>query len=107
MFLKYAHGFIAFPGGYGTMDEFFESLVLIQTLRQAFFPVILMGSEYWEGLLEWMKRQMLEKHNFIGAKDMNVFTVVDEPKQAANIIVEFRNSKGRSGLSLPSGMKKT
>jgi uncharacterized protein (TIGR00730 family) len=51
MFLKYAHGFVVFPGGYGTMDEFAESIVLIQTLRQASFPVILMGSEYWKGLI--------------------------------------------------------
>ncbi|GAJ23960.1 unnamed protein product, partial [marine sediment metagenome] len=62
MFLKYAHGFIVFPGGYGTMDEFFESLVLIQTLKQASFPVILMGSNYWEGLTEWMKQKMLKEH---------------------------------------------
>ncbi len=54
MFLKYAHGFVVFPGGYGTMDEFFESLVLIQTLKQAFFPVVLMGSDYWDGLTKWM-----------------------------------------------------
>ena len=52
MFLKYAHGFIVFPGGFGTMDEFFESLVLIQTLKQASFPVILMGTEYWGGLMD-------------------------------------------------------
>ena len=59
MFLKYANGFIAFPGGYGTMDEFFEAAVLIQTLRQAHFPVILMVSDYWNGLIDWMKRKML------------------------------------------------
>jgi uncharacterized protein (TIGR00730 family) len=59
MFLKYAHGFVVFPGGFGTMDEFFESLVLIQTLKQASFPVILMGSSYWSGLVNWMKEEML------------------------------------------------
>ncbi|MCX5637270.1 MAG: TIGR00730 family Rossman fold protein, partial [Planctomycetota bacterium] len=60
MFLKYAHGFIAFPGGYGTMDEFSEALVLIQTLKQASFPVILMCSDYWNGLIAWMKEKMLK-----------------------------------------------
>jgi len=107
MFLKYAHGFIVFPGGYGTMDEFFESLVLIQTLKQASFPVILMGSEYWEGLIEWMKDKMLKEHNYIAPDDLNVFTVVDDPSAAAKIIVDFKEGQGRFGIELPAGMKKT
>ena len=107
MFLKYAHGFIVFPGGYGTMDEFFESLVLIQTLKQASFPVILMGSHYWEGLTDWMKQKMLEEYEFIAPEDMNVFTVVDEPNVAAEIIVDFREAQGRFGIELPAGMKKS
>jgi len=106
MFLKYAHGFIVFPGGYGTMDEFFESLVLIQTLKQASFPVILMGSDYWKGLVDWMKETMLSEHNYIAPEDMGVFTVVDEPEAATKIIVDFREAKGRGGLDLPSGMRK-
>jgi len=107
MFLKYAHGFIVFPGGYGTMDEFFESLVLIQTLRQASFPVILMGSEYWEGLVRWLEEKMLKKHGYISPGDLNVFTVVDEPDEAVKIIVRFKEGPGRSGLDLPPGMKKS
>lgn len=106
MFLKYAHGFIVFPGGYGTMDEFFESLVLIQTLKQVSFPVILMGSEYWSGLIKWMKESMLTEHNFIAPEDMDVFTVVDEPQAAIKIIVDFKKAEGRGGLDVPSGMKK-
>ena len=106
MFLKYAHGFIVLPGGYGTMDEFFESLVLIQTLKQASFPVILMGSDYWAGLLDWMKEKMLSEYHYISPEDMDVFTVVDEPKAAAKIIVDFKEAKGRVGIDLPSGMKK-
>jgi len=106
MFLKYAHGFIVFPGGFGTMDEFFESLVLIQTLKQASFPVILMVSNYWEGLTEWMKQKMLEEHGFIAPDDLNVFTVVDDPHAAAEIIVDFREAQGRFGIELPAGMKK-
>jgi hypothetical protein len=106
MFLKYAHGFIAFPGGYGTMDEFFESLALIQTLKQASFPVILMGSDYWAGLINWMKEKMLKQHNHISPQDMNVFTVLDEPKEAVKVIVDFKEAKGRVGIELPTGMKK-
>lgn len=106
MFLKYAHGFIVFPGGYGTMDEFFESLVLIQTLKQAFFPVILMGSDYWAGLLDWMRNTMLGEYNYISPQDLDFFKVVDEPELATKIIVDFREANGRSGLDLPHGMKK-
>jgi uncharacterized protein (TIGR00730 family) len=106
MFLKYAHGFIAMPGGWGTMDEFFEALTLIQTLKQATFPVILMGSSYWGGLLDWMKEKMLQEHQYISPGDMDIFTVVDEPKEAVKIIVDFRKSSGRAGLDLPPGMKK-
>lgn len=105
MFLKYAHGFVVFPGGYGTMDEFFESLVLIQTLKQASFPVLLMGSDYWQGLLAWMNEKMLSEHHYISPEDLNVFTVVDEPKQAAKIIVDFKESEGRGGMQLPSEMR--
>jgi len=84
MFLKYAHGFIVFPGGFGTMDEFFESLVLIQTLKQASFPVVLMGSDFWAGLTNWIEKKMLGKHKYISPEDMNVFTVVDDPRVAVN-----------------------
>ncbi len=106
MFLKYAHGFIVFPGGYGTMDEFFESLVLIQTLRQASFPVILMCSDYWKGLVEWIKQKMLKEHRYVAPDDLNVFTVADDPDTAVKILVDFKESKGQSGIELPPGMKK-
>jgi len=106
MFLKYAHGFIVFPGGYGTMDEFFESLVLIQTLRQASFPVILMGSEYWDGLTTWIRTKMLTEYKHIAPDDLKVFTVVDDPDTAVKIIVDFKEGPGRSGLEMPPGMKK-
>jgi uncharacterized protein (TIGR00730 family) len=105
MFLKYAHGFIVFPGGYGTMDEFTEALVLIQTLRQVSFPVILMGSDYWKGLLDWMRNKMQAEQDFILPQDLNVFSVVDEPEKAAQIIVKFRESAAPSGLQLPGGMR--
>ena len=107
MFLKYAHGFIVFPGGYGTMDEFFESLVLIQTLKQATFPVILMCSEYWAGLVEWIEEKMLGEHKYIAPEDLNVFTMADDVQTAVKIIKDFKESSSRSGIDLPSGMKKT
>jgi len=106
MFLKYAKGFIAFPGGFGTIDEFTEAIMLIQTLKQAYFPVILMGSDYWSGLVDWMKKEMLAKHKFIDAEDLNVFTVCDDPQKAADIIINFRKSDGRGGLQEPMGLKR-
>jgi uncharacterized protein (TIGR00730 family) len=106
MFLKYANGFIAFPGGYGTMDEFFESAVLIQTLRQAHFPVILMVSDYWNGLIDWMRKKMLNENGFISPDDLDVFTVQDDPDAAVRIIVEFKEKQGRAGIAMPPGMKK-
>lgn len=107
MFLKYAHGFVVFPGGYGTMDEFFESLVLIQTLKQVFFPVVLVGSDYWDGLTKWMTEKMLKQHNYIAPEDLNVFTVVDDPHAAVKILVDFKEAQGRVGIKLPAGMRKT
>jgi uncharacterized protein (TIGR00730 family) len=104
MFLKYAHGFIVLPGGFGTLDEFSESLVLIQTLRQASFPVVLMGSDYWKGLIDWMKGKMLDE-GCIQPQDLDVFSVVDEPEKAAKIIVDFRASAALAGLQLPGGMQ--
>ncbi|HIJ52581.1 MAG TPA: TIGR00730 family Rossman fold protein [Planctomycetes bacterium] len=106
MFLKYAHGFVVFPGGYGTMDEFFESLVLIQTLKQASFPVILMGSDYWEGLVNWMEEKMLKEHGYIAPEDMDVFTVLDAPQAAVKVIMDFKEAEGPVGIELPTGMKK-
>jgi len=106
MFLKYAHGFIVFPGGFGTMDEFFESLVLIQTLKQATFPVILMCSEYWAGLIDWLRTKMLGEHKYIAPEDMDVFTMADDVQTAVKIIKDFKESPRRSGIDLPSGMKK-
>ena len=106
MFLKYAHGFIVFPGGYGTMDEFFESAVLIQTLRQASFPIVLMCSEFWKGLIDWMQQKLLKEGGFIAEKDLHVFSLVDEPEKAVKIITDFRDAQGQAGLMLPGGMRK-
>jgi len=107
MFLKYAHGFIALPGGFGTMDESFEALVLIQTLKQASFPVVLMCRDYWSGLIDWIDEVMLKKHNYISKEDMDMFTLVDNPLEAVKIITDYREAKGKVGIELPkSDMKK-
>ena len=105
MFLKYAHGFVVFPGGYGTMDELFESLTLIQTLRQAYFPVILVGSDYWSGLIEWIKEKVLNENKNISPEDIDLFKIVDEPKEIVKIITDFKKKNGRSGLTPPPGLK--
>ena len=106
MFLKYAHGFIVFPGGFGTMDELFESFTLIQTFRQVQFPVILMGSEFWQGLLDWMEKKVLGEQGNISPEDIKIFTVIDDPVQAVKIITDFKESEARSGLAEPPGLKK-
>jgi uncharacterized protein (TIGR00730 family) len=106
MFLKYAHGFMVFPGGYGTMDEFTEAIMLIQTLRQASFPVVLMGSDYWDGLIKWMRQKMLQEYHHISPEDLDVFTVCDDPQKAADVIIDFHRSGGKSGLQEPAGLKK-
>lgn len=85
MFVKYAMSYVIFPGGFGTMDELFESLTLIQTDKIKPFPVILVGSEYWGGLLNWIKETMtMEK--MILPEDRSIFTVVDSPEDAVEII---------------------
>ncbi|MEN8127162.1 MAG: TIGR00730 family Rossman fold protein [Planctomycetota bacterium] len=106
MFLKYAHGFIVMPGGFGTMDEFFESMVLIQTLKQAHFPVVCMGHEFWDGLIDWVKDTMLDKYGYISPEDMNVFSVCDTPEEAVKIITDFHKKNGRGGLKQPWGLKR-
>jgi hypothetical protein len=89
MFVKYAISYVIFPGGFGTMDELFEALTLIQTDKLKPFPVILIGSKYWDGLLTWVNDTML-KEGMISPEDRWIFTVVDTPRDAVDII---KNSK--------------
>lgn len=89
IFLKYSQGFIAMPGGFGTLDELFESITLIQTNKVAHFPIVLVGKRYWEGLMNWVKETMLlEEHN-INEKDLDLFKIVDTADDAVAIINEF------------------
>jgi len=85
MFVKYSGAYIIFPGGFGTMDELFESVTLIQTQKIKPFPVILVGSEYWKGLLDWLKTVVL-KEEIISSSDLDIFQVVDDPSEILKII---------------------
>ncbi|QDH78311.1 TIGR00730 family Rossman fold protein [Echinicola soli] len=91
MFVKYAQGFIVLPGGFGTMDELFEALTLVQTKKTGKFPIILVGKEFWEGLIDWIKTIMLERHINISPEDMELFSVVDTATEAVEAIDEFYN----------------
>jgi len=88
MFMKYAQGFIVLPGGFGTLDELFEALTLVQTKKSAEFPIILVGSEFWGGMIDWIKNTMLEAGN-ISAKDLDLFKLVDTADEAVNEIFDF------------------
>jgi uncharacterized protein (TIGR00730 family) len=86
MFVKYAVAYIILPGGFGTMDELFESLTLIQTHRIKPFPVILIGTSYWKDLIAWIKKTMLTKHGMIQPEDLQLFQTADDPEEAVSII---------------------
>ena len=88
MFIKYAVAYVIMPGGYGTMDEFFEALTLIQTRRVRSFPVILMGREYWQGLLDWLKDTML-KREMILPYDLDMIQDIDEPEEVVKHIKKY------------------
>ena len=88
MFVKYAHGFIVLPGGFGTLDEFFEAITLIQTRKTKPFPVILMGSSYWNGLISWIRDVVVPSGN-ISLEDLSLFRVEDDPSKAAEIVDNF------------------
>jgi hypothetical protein len=92
MFVKYAQGFIVLPGGFGTLDELFEALTLIQTKKISKRPVVLIGSEYWNGLMEWIKSVMLGGENNISESDLDLIKIVDTAQQAFDIVDEFYKS---------------
>jgi uncharacterized protein (TIGR00730 family) len=88
MFVKYAQGLIALPGGFGTMDELFEVLTLIQTKKITRVPVVLVGSSYWTGLRDWIVNTMLKDNN-ISAEDIDLFPIIDDPHKVVEYIVDF------------------
>ena len=89
MFLKYAQGFVVLPGGFGTFDELFEAITLMQTGKVGRFPIVLVGTDYWEGLMKWIREVMLEREINISESDMELFSVVDSAEEAVEYINQF------------------
>lgn len=99
MFVKYAMAFVCFPGGFGTMDEFFESMTLIQTAKSGRFPVVLVGKEFWTPLRDWMQKTLLEEFRTINAEDLALFTLTDDLDEAVNVLVR---NKEEAQVAAPS-----
>ncbi len=89
MFVKYSQGFVVMPGGLGTLDELFEAITLIQTFKIGRFPIVLVGTKFWTGLIEWIKATLLEAENNISEEDLNLFKLVDTPDDAVKVIDDF------------------
>lgn len=92
MFVKYSQGFVVMPGGFGTMDELFEALTLLQTGKLNSRPIVLYDSKFWSGLVEWFKDTMLDKYKTISDTDPNLFSIVDTPEEAVRIITDFHSN---------------
>ena len=95
MFVRYASGFVVFPGGFGTMDELFEALTLIQTGKITEFPVVLVGSNYWSGLVDWFRERMLAEGN-ISPDDLGLFKVTDEPLEVRDLLMSASHRQARA-----------
>lgn len=90
MFMKYSQGYIVLPGGFGTLDELFEAVTLIQTHKAVRFPIVMVSKEYWGGLYTWIRQTMLEEHN-ISESDLEIFSIVDTAEEAVNTIESYYN----------------
>ncbi len=95
MFAKYSKAYIVMPGGFGTMDELFEALTLVQTERVAAFPIIIVGREYWKGLMEWLKKSMLG-NKCISNSDLKIFHIIDAPEEITAILRKFYKRKNKN-----------
>ena len=102
MFVKFAQGFIVLPGGFGTLDEMFEVLTLIQTNKISKVPVILVGSEFWGGLKEWIINVMLKEYKNISPKDIDLMPITDDPKEVIDIINTFYTDEGHKHILKPN-----
>ena len=89
MFMKYSQGFVVMPGGFGTLDELFEALTLIQTDKIGRFPIILVGRDFWNGLIDWLKEKVLKDYGNISAEDLHIFRTADTSEEVTEIIDEF------------------
>ncbi|MDZ4831959.1 MAG: TIGR00730 family Rossman fold protein [Phycisphaerae bacterium] len=101
MFVKYARGFIIFPGGFGTMDEFFEALTLMQTMKIAPFPVVLVGRDFWSGLVDWFHKTLNERFHTISTADFALFHLVDDVDDAVKIMHDAYHGRLKVGGDLP------
>jgi uncharacterized protein (TIGR00730 family) len=104
MFVKYADAFVIFPGGYGTLDELFEALTLIQTQKVQDFPVILLGTDYWGGMIDWIRASLL-KEAAINAEDVDLLRLTDDPKEAVRIIKAYERSHRQKAAATEPGTK--
>jgi uncharacterized protein (TIGR00730 family) len=89
MFVRYSQGFIVMPGGFGTLDEFFEAITLIQTQKIGQFPIVLVGKEFWSGLITWVEEVVLRKEENINPDDLNLLNIVETPEEAVKVIDDF------------------
>ncbi|MCB0793847.1 MAG: TIGR00730 family Rossman fold protein [Flavobacteriales bacterium] len=89
MFIKYSQGFVVLPGGFGTLDELFEALTLIQTQKIGRFPIVMVGTDYWGGLMEWIERTMCRMHKNVSPSDLDLITLVDDAEDAVRAIDAF------------------
>jgi uncharacterized protein (TIGR00730 family) len=95
MFVRYASGFVVFPGGFGTMDELWEALTLIQTGKIVEFPVVLVGSDYWRGMVDWVADRMLSEGN-IAAEDLELWTLTDDPAEVCDLLKSAAHRQARA-----------
>jgi uncharacterized protein (TIGR00730 family) len=89
MFVKYSQGFVVMPGGFGTLDEMFEALTLIQTKKIARFPIILVGTQFWSGLITWIKEVLIEREKTVSEKDLDLFKIVDTEDEVLDVLDKF------------------
>jgi len=89
MFVKYSQGFVVMQGGFGTLDELFEAITLIQTHKIGKFPIILVGKKFWSGLVDWIKETLLDSHNNISKEDLNLLNIVDTENEVIEILNDF------------------
>ncbi len=98
MFVKYAQAFVVMPGGFGTLDELFEVLTLVQTKKITRMPIVLVGKEFWSGLRDWIHEIMLERHRNINPEDMDLFYITDDPAEAVRIVCDFYSGEKSTQL---------
>jgi len=92
MFIRYSQGFVVMPGGFGTLDEVFEAATLIQTKQTEKFPIILVGSKYWGGVVDWIKETLVLENNNINKEDLELFKIADTKEEVINFLEEFHNN---------------